>query len=52
MSRLDELLERQAKLVEHIRLGKSPYLDDAGCSKAEQELLIVNRMIEGLKNEA
>jgi hypothetical protein len=52
MIRLEELLQRQTELVEQIRTGRSLYLDDANCSKAEQELLIVNQQIKGLKNEA
>ena len=52
MTRLEELLQRQAELVEQIRTGRSLYLDDANCGKADQELMIVNRLIESEKHEA
>ena len=52
MTRLEELVQRQIELVEQIRTRKSPYLDDANCGKAEQELMIVNRQIESEKYEA
>ena len=52
MTRLEQLIKRQSELIEQIRTGKSLYLDDACCGKTKQELLIINREIKGLKNEA
>ena len=52
MTRLEELVQHQIELVEQIRARKSPYLDDANCSKAEQELMVVNRQIQGETYEA
>jgi len=52
MNRLNELIQRQTELEEQIRTGKSKYLDDANCGKAEQELMIVTRLIEDIKNAA
>jgi len=51
MTRLEELVQRQIELMDQICAGKSPYLDDAKCSKAKQELMIVNLQIQGESHE-
>jgi hypothetical protein len=49
---IEELYLRRSELLEQIRTGKSLYLDDPYCGKAEQELIMVNQLIESAKNEA